>query len=202
MHLGAGDNHARGEKRDWGPRTSLSARCYWPRIDGTLRLRFNIFNELAYQRENRVETVAPPRAEYLLLPLSAGNVDRITHHSLNLPLTRFTICIYVKTARTLFAKTYDKDRRNVISRIILDKRKDIHICNKTICVKITFSFQFSSKSLSFSKLRVSVTVQKAVFHIHLIRKNARILYLRYYRNCILSHESNKIKKKKLLKYRA
>lgn len=115
-------NHARGEKRvsRSGPRTSLSVRCYWPRIDGTLRLRFNIFNELAYQRENRVETVAPPRAEYLLLPLSAGNVDRITHRSLNSPLTRFAIYIYVNTERTLFA---NKDRWNFISKIALDKRK-------------------------------------------------------------------------------
>lgn len=87
VHLGAGDTITREERNESlsGPRTSLSVRCYWPRIDGTLRLRFNIFNELAYQRENHVETVAPPRAEYLLLPLSAGSVDRITHRSLNLP---------------------------------------------------------------------------------------------------------------------
>jgi hypothetical protein len=77
----------REEKRVPGSRASLSARCYWPRIDDTLWLRFNIFNELANTNERTVsKRVAPLRAEYLLLSLSVGNVDRITHHrSLNPP---------------------------------------------------------------------------------------------------------------------
>lgn len=80
-----GDAITREERNESpGPRTSLSNQCYWPRIDGTLRLQFNIFNELAYQRENRVSKASSPLcAEYLLLPLSAGNIVRtITHHAL------------------------------------------------------------------------------------------------------------------------
>jgi len=42
-----------------------------------------------------VKRVAPPRAEYLLLSLSAGNVDRITHHR---PLnSRVTSNVYISS---------------------------------------------------------------------------------------------------------